>query len=134
MKYVKRKAKTKTDDKIKNVRGQLDDDEPADAPEDRVDDGREISDDELKHDALKVKQRKGSRRRDASKGEVDADDFFEDVDIADGKSTFYEMNLSRPLMKAVGELNFIYTTPIQSATIPVALLGMFLTTRLFPRA
>lgn len=33
------------------------------------------------------------------------------------------MNLSRPLMRAIGVLGYIYPTPIQSSTIPIALLG-----------
>lgn len=36
---------------------------------------------------------------------------------------FSQMNLSRPLLKAVNELNFTHPTKIQSSTIPVALLG-----------
>ena len=33
------------------------------------------------------------------------------------------MNLSRPLLKAIEELRYVHPTPIQAATIPVALLG-----------
>ncbi|PNF39978.1 putative ATP-dependent RNA helicase DDX27 [Cryptotermes secundus] len=33
------------------------------------------------------------------------------------------MNLSRPLLKAIAAMNFIHPTPIQAATIPVALMG-----------
>uniref|UniRef100_A0A023FMV5 RNA helicase n=1 Tax=Amblyomma cajennense TaxID=34607 RepID=A0A023FMV5_AMBCJ len=33
------------------------------------------------------------------------------------------MNLSRPLLKALTAMNFIYPTPIQASTIPMALLG-----------
>ncbi|XP_049269268.1 probable ATP-dependent RNA helicase DDX27 isoform X2 [Rhipicephalus sanguineus] len=33
------------------------------------------------------------------------------------------MNLSRPLLKALTAMNFVYPTPIQSSTIPMALLG-----------
>lgn len=35
------------------------------------------------------------------------------------------MNLSRPLLKAIGTLNYVHPTPIQAATIPIALLGMY---------
>lgn len=38
-------------------------------------------------------------------------------------TSFYQMNLSRPLMKGIAAMNFVHPTPIQSATIPVALLG-----------
>merc|ERR1712226_1130322 len=37
--------------------------------------------------------------------------------------TFTQMNLSRPLLRAVNELGFLHPTPIQSSTIPIALLG-----------
>lgn len=33
------------------------------------------------------------------------------------------MNLSRPLLRAVSEMNYVTPTPIQQAAIPVALLG-----------
>lgn len=33
------------------------------------------------------------------------------------------MNLSRPLLKAITAMNFVHPTPIQAATIPVALMG-----------
>ncbi|KAF7306942.1 DEAD-domain-containing protein [Mycena indigotica] len=38
-------------------------------------------------------------------------------------SSFLSMNLSRPLLKALTNLGFAKPTPIQAATIPVALLG-----------
>eukprot|EP01098_Paradermamoeba_levis_P000644 TRINITY_DN1071_c0_g1_i1.p1 TRINITY_DN1071_c0_g1~~TRINITY_DN1071_c0_g1_i1.p1 ORF type:complete len:398 (+),score=165.69 TRINITY_DN1071_c0_g1_i1:79-1194(+) len=37
--------------------------------------------------------------------------------------SFSELNLSRPLLKAVNDLNFARPTPIQGKTIPIALLG-----------
>lgn len=37
--------------------------------------------------------------------------------------SFLSMNLSRPLLKAITSLGFTKPTPIQAATIPVALLG-----------
>ncbi|KAF8445958.1 DEAD-domain-containing protein [Boletus edulis BED1] len=38
-------------------------------------------------------------------------------------SSFLTMNLSRPIQKALNTLGFVSPTPIQAATIPVALLG-----------
>lgn len=38
-------------------------------------------------------------------------------------TSFLTMNLSRPLLKALSALGFTAPTPIQAATIPVALLG-----------
>lgn len=37
--------------------------------------------------------------------------------------SFFSMNLSRPLLKSIASLGFNKPTPIQAATIPVALLG-----------
>jgi hypothetical protein len=53
-------------------------------------------------------------------------DFFEEPPPYDENASFYMMNLSRPLMKAIGTLNFVHPTPIQAATIPIALLGWYL--------
>nr|CAB3236990.1 probable ATP-dependent RNA helicase DDX27 [Phallusia mammillata] len=36
---------------------------------------------------------------------------------------FQEMNLSRPLLKSISEINYVTPTPIQQAAIPVGLLG-----------
>lgn len=37
--------------------------------------------------------------------------------------TFYDMELSRPILKAIMECGYNAPTPIQSACIPVALAG-----------
>ena len=42
---------------------------------------------------------------------------------AESHDSFLSMNLSRPLLKAIATLGFTIPTPIQAATIPVALLG-----------
>lgn len=55
---------------------------------------------------------------------MEEEEFFEEGEIANTEiGSFYEMNLSRPLMKAIGEMKFVHPTPIQASTIPVALLG-----------
>lgn len=46
-----------------------------------------------------------------------------DPNAAPAHSSFLTMNLSRPLLKSISTLNFTKPTPIQAATIPVALLG-----------
>ncbi|XP_014662078.1 PREDICTED: probable ATP-dependent RNA helicase DDX27 [Priapulus caudatus] len=94
----------------------------------------ESSDSELdeKPDTLKMKQRKGKQPVEEqpqqtieydSEDELEKQRFFEDAPPLDNTSSFQEMNLSRPLMKAISALNFVLPTPIQAATIPVALLG-----------
>lgn len=52
--------------------------------------------------------------------------FAEEEETAESSavhSSFNTMNLSRPILKALTTLNFTKPTPIQAATIPVALLG-----------
>ncbi|KIP11968.1 hypothetical protein PHLGIDRAFT_27593 [Phlebiopsis gigantea 11061_1 CR5-6] len=49
--------------------------------------------------------------------------FASDSGPTEEHASFMTMNLSRPLLKAITSLNFTKPTPIQAATIPVALLG-----------
>lgn len=124
-KYVKRKAKTKTDDKIKKLRKQnvATDDQEDVKPEIEEASDISLSEDELKHDNIKTKEKKKTKKV-AKEVSVDNDDgFFEDVELPDEHTSFYQMNLSRPLLKAIGEMKFVHPTPIQAATIPLALLG-----------
>ncbi|NXA43058.1 DDX27 helicase, partial [Eudromia elegans] len=55
--------------------------------------------------------------------EEDAENFFEDASQYDDGLSFQDMNLSRPLLKAITALGFKQPTPIQKACIPVGLLG-----------
>ncbi|GAB0197303.1 probable ATP-dependent RNA helicase DDX27 [Grus japonensis] len=71
-----------------------------------------------KADTVKVKERRRSK-----KGEVEAESFFEDASQYDDNLSFQDMNLSRPLLKAITALGFKQPTPIQKACIPVGLLG-----------
>ncbi|XP_053668113.1 probable ATP-dependent RNA helicase DDX27 [Anopheles marshallii] len=141
MRFVKRKNRGEVNDKIANVirdRTQ----ENADALKDDIDDDTaapqneevDLSDDELKHDYMRVKERKGKKPATNNGGptvEVKEDteegtkDYFEELEEnANGQiQSFYQMDLSRPLMKAIGALGYIYPTPIQASTIPIALMG-----------
>lgn len=49
--------------------------------------------------------------------------FASDSGPAEEHASFMTMNLSRPILKSISALNFTKPTPIQEATIPVALLG-----------
>jgi len=49
--------------------------------------------------------------------------FADDVGPPEKHESFLGMNLSRPILKALTSLGFATPTPIQAATIPVALLG-----------
>ena len=120
-KYIKRKAKSKTDDKIQKIRSTLVD-KKEDESSGESDHESIISDDELKHDHIKVKEKKKKR-----KNNPEGESFFdEEADINTETGSFYQMNLSRPLLKAIADMKFVHPTPIQSATIPLALLGKYL--------
>lgn len=139
MKFVKKKNRGKVDDKIAHVikgrskeKAKILDKEDDDLDPSTFNDEVDLSDDELKHDVMRVKPKKGKKREMVENGnkeveiedeDEDQKDFFEEVKGSDEISSFYQMNLSRPLMKAIGVLGYIYPTPIQAATIPIGLLG-----------
>ena len=83
----------------------------------------------MKKDDIKVKE--SDRLRKLKKKKVEeaddnlgmGDDFFDESLPMEPAQSFHEMNLSRPLMKAIASMNFVHPTPIQAATIPVGLLG-----------
>jgi len=143
-KYVKKKAKTNLDEKIAQVRKDrktkdgktnevvVSDTDSSDSSEE------ELSDDELVEDKVKVKEgdlkRKLKKREknptadsgvdiQIEKDESEEEDYFDSAPVYNDTDSFYTMNLSRPLLKAIEELKYVHPTPIQAATIPVALLG-----------
>jgi len=123
---VKRKAKSKTDDKINKLRAKQKESE-VEEPEQPAEDQQSmsdisLSDDELKHDKITAKLKRKKRKlsdREAEEEELVA------VDDNYDHASFHQMNLSRPLLKAISDMRFVHPTPIQAATIPVALLGKF---------
>lgn len=125
---MKRKAKSKTDDKINKLRAQQKEsavEEPEHPAEDQSMSDISLSDDELKHDKITAKLKRKKRKlsdREAEEEELVA------VDDNYDHASFHQMNLSRPLLKAISDMRFVHPTPIQAATIPVALLGkLFIT-------
>uniref|UniRef100_A0A669E9T9 RNA helicase n=1 Tax=Oreochromis niloticus TaxID=8128 RepID=A0A669E9T9_ORENI len=76
------------------------------------------SDEEIltKSDTLRDKERRGKKRK-------AAESFYEDASQYDDQLTFDDMNLSRPILKAITALGFKQPTPIQKACVPVGLLG-----------
>ncbi|XP_049590221.1 probable ATP-dependent RNA helicase DDX27 isoform X1 [Syngnathus scovelli] len=75
----------------------------------------------IQADTLREKQRRGRKRKSDEEGE--AQSFHEDASQFDDTLTFDDMNLSRPILKAVAALSFKHPTPIQKACIPVGLMG-----------
>ncbi|XP_013779862.1 probable ATP-dependent RNA helicase DDX27 [Limulus polyphemus] len=74
-----------------------------------------------KHKHQKINESKEVRVE--YKSEKDCIEVFPEGLIYDKSLTFQQMNLSRPLQKAITAMNFLYPTPVQAATIPVALMG-----------
>ncbi|XP_033333122.2 dead-box helicase Rs1 isoform X1 [Megalopta genalis] len=128
-KYIKRKVKTKLDDKIKKIRKETGNEEVnensvEDLPKTNQEDDSDISlsEDELKKDVFKTRERK-SKKKKAIKDDEKETLNFEEYSNSEPYATFYQMNLSRPLLKAITAMNFVHPTPIQASTIPVALMG-----------
>ncbi|XP_041805818.1 probable ATP-dependent RNA helicase DDX27 isoform X2 [Chelmon rostratus] len=94
------------------------DDETEEEAEDEFDSG----DEEIltKSDTLRDKERRGRKRK---AGEEAPESFYEDASQYDDQLTFDDMNLSRPILKAITALGFKQPTPIQKACVPVGLLG-----------
>ncbi|XP_069809175.1 probable ATP-dependent RNA helicase DDX27 [Dendropsophus ebraccatus] len=138
MKQLKKKVATSLDEKIETVRKRRknqekeekvpkpsETEEEVKSEEEEEDSGSEESEEEFsseeetvltKADTLRVKEKK--KRRSTGKS-----GFFEDASEYDEKLTFPDMNLSRPLLKAISAMSFTQPTPIQKACIPVGLLG-----------
>lgn len=123
-KYVKRKASHKTDDKIKKALSEIKTSKTGDIDELEIkeeedDSDVSLSDDELQHDKVRAKEKQKRKKK-----SEEQEEFFEDVICNDGDNvSFYEMNLSRPLLKAITAMKFVHPTPVQASTIPVALGG-----------
>ncbi|KAG9276957.1 putative ATP-dependent RNA helicase DDX27 [Astyanax mexicanus] len=71
-----------------------------------------------KADTLREKGKKGKK-----KAAAEPEAFFEDASQYDENLTFQDMNLSRPLLKAITTMGFKQPTPVQKACVPVGLLG-----------
>ncbi|XP_071549750.1 probable ATP-dependent RNA helicase DDX27 [Panulirus ornatus] len=83
-----------------------------------------LSEDEVRRKARRMGQpaRVKKSLQETRQKEEDAK-FFEDAPPCVGDSTFVEMNISRLLLKAIDNMGYDKPTPIQSATIPIALQG-----------
>ncbi|XP_022082251.1 probable ATP-dependent RNA helicase DDX27 [Acanthaster planci] len=105
-------------------------DNSADDEEEEIED-EDMGVEDMTWDQIKVKSTSEKRiKRKHKKDDSDSDDeetkkakFFDEAPELAGYSSFQEMNLSRPLLKAITAINFVRPTPIQAQTIPVALLG-----------
>ncbi|KAJ7181679.1 DEAD-domain-containing protein [Mycena crocata] len=114
----------------------------SDGDEDEFDTLHEEEDDEEEEDPLASSDEEGdeaaNQQEDEDKSDSSDDEsepetqaekdrkaaFFDsDVISTEQHASFLTMNLARPILKAITTLGFLKPTPIQAATIPVALLG-----------
>ncbi|KAK2889652.1 hypothetical protein Q8A67_015027 [Cirrhinus molitorella] len=110
----------KEDDENDNDEESGGDDDNDEEVDEEVDEEEFSSGDEevlKKADTLREKQKKGKRKAETP------EEFFEDASQYDENLSFQDMNLSRPLLKAISTIGFKQPTPIQKACVPVGLLG-----------
>ncbi|KAI0051695.1 DEAD-domain-containing protein [Auriscalpium vulgare] len=98
----------------------LDDEEEGDREEEEAD--SELDEEDGLSDASSASEDDSEPETPAEKARKDAF-FASDPTSSESHSSFLTMNLSRPILKALTSLGFSKPTPIQAATIPVALLG-----------
>ncbi|XP_044038093.1 probable ATP-dependent RNA helicase DDX27 isoform X1 [Siniperca chuatsi] len=98
------------------------DDDEVEEEDEEDEDEFDSGDEEIltKSDTLRDKER---RRRKRKAGEEAPESFYEDASQYNDQLTFDDMNLSRPILKAITALGFKQPTPIQKACVPVGLLG-----------
>nr|XP_057910779.1 probable ATP-dependent RNA helicase DDX27 isoform X2 [Doryrhamphus excisus] len=119
---TKKEDKDEEDEEEEKMEIKPDEEEEDDDDDEDEDEDEFNSDDEeilTKADTLREKERRGKRR----KVEEEAQSFHEDASQFDDTLTFDDMNLSRPILKAITSLGFKQPTPIQKACVPVGLLG-----------
>ncbi|GAB1602825.1 probable ATP-dependent RNA helicase DDX27 [Argonauta hians] len=128
LKHAKRKKLevTSLDEKILQIRrqkkkGTSNDTEKGDA--DDWEEEEDSFDDEEETEVADIVRDKGKRKKSKRKIDETKIKFEEDVSAYNKDITFQEMNISRPIMKALAAMKFDKPMPIQAATIPVALLG-----------
>lgn len=94
----------------------------SDEEQDEDEDGDEDEQDELEEDWESDSSDKDEEETQEEKDRK-ATFFASESEPSEAHSSFLTMNLSRPIHKAITGLGYHKPTPIQAATIPVALLG-----------
>uniref|UniRef100_A0A671SFM0 RNA helicase n=1 Tax=Sinocyclocheilus anshuiensis TaxID=1608454 RepID=A0A671SFM0_9TELE len=114
------KVSKKTEASASKLENDNDDEEDDDKEEDENDDdeesGGDDDDDEVDEDEFSSGDEEVLKK-------AGSEAFFEDASQYDENLTFQDMNLSRPLLKAITTMGFKQPTPIQKACVPVGLLG-----------
>ncbi|XP_035245392.1 probable ATP-dependent RNA helicase DDX27 [Anguilla anguilla] len=95
--------------------------EASEGDSEEEEDGFSSAEEEILTKADTVREK--DRRRKKKNGDEPPEAFYEDASNYDESLTFQDMNLSRPLLKAITTMGFKQPTPIQKACVPVGLLG-----------
>uniref|UniRef100_A0A3P9LI35 RNA helicase n=1 Tax=Oryzias latipes TaxID=8090 RepID=A0A3P9LI35_ORYLA len=116
------KEEKEEEEKPKAEEDENDDNDDDDDDDDEEEEEFGSSDEEVltKSDTLRDKGRRGKKRKAAEEA---PESFHEDASQFDDQLSFDDMNLSRPILKAITALGFKQPTPIQKACVPVGLLG-----------
>ncbi|KAK2717315.1 hypothetical protein QYM36_006185, partial [Artemia franciscana] len=128
-KYIKRNVSTRTGDAIAKIRSEkkLGNETARESTASGEKDYEDDENEDLKKDIIRTKENilKRAKKKTSNEDEELGDEGFFDEENAffDLNLTFEQMSLSRPLMKAIGTMNYAHPTPIQAATVPVALQG-----------
>ena len=112
------------EDKFAVSSGEEDEEDPLATSEEE--DDQEIQDEDHSEDeADDVASSSGDESEEETQAEQERKAAFFDSESAptEAHTSFLSMNLSRPIIKSLTSLGFTAPTPIQAATIPVALLG-----------
>uniref|UniRef100_A0A3Q1I314 RNA helicase n=1 Tax=Anabas testudineus TaxID=64144 RepID=A0A3Q1I314_ANATE len=109
------------DNEEQDVKPGADDDKSNDDDEDDEDDDDDDESEEFDSSDEQILTKSGESRKNFSFEATEA--FYEDASQYDDQLTFDDMNLSRPILKAITTLGFKQPTPIQKACVPVGLLG-----------
>ncbi|CAI4222387.1 unnamed protein product [Auanema sp. JU1783] len=118
-KYLRSSVKSTLDEKIAEVRKLKNSAREVDIEklEDSDNDVEQLGGKEVK-DTIREKKKLGRKQKSKP------DSFFEEhIKPDEDTLTFEQMNLSRPILKAIGSAGYSDPTPIQASCIPVALTG-----------
>ncbi|CAH1779381.1 unnamed protein product [Owenia fusiformis] len=119
----KKKAKEQNESIVDgdNILGDLETIEDTPDGDDESEDLDTSSGEEMIADTIRVKEKKKKKRK--KDEEPEKVSFSQDIDTYDENLAFQDMNLSRPILKALAAMKFTAPTPIQAATVPVALMA-----------
>uniref|UniRef100_A0A673IY31 RNA helicase n=1 Tax=Sinocyclocheilus rhinocerous TaxID=307959 RepID=A0A673IY31_9TELE len=123
MAQLKKREKTQKESKKTEASASKPEKDDDDEEDDKEDDENDNDEESGGDDDDEVDEAEFSSGDEEVLKKAGAQAFFEDASQYDENLTFQDMNLSRPLLKAISTIGFKQPTPIQKACVPVGLLG-----------